>query len=239
MPTGTRKKADRKTQRPNKVRKATWNTLPTNGVIVITGHRGEGKSALAWWLAEETKKKILSKFRKRAQIAAFGIPTETQKVFPKRLRIKHIDTLEEVSELKDGSIVIVDESSFVAHARRAMNDNNIKWLQLINISRHKDFLFIFIAQDNKQLDVQILGSADYVIMKRPTELHLEFSRPQFKNQLVNAYNLFDRMRGDTRKKAYIANYHKTAESNFLNCKMPSWWNDKVSKSYSAFVFKKE
>ena len=221
------------------VKKVNWDALPIQGVVVITGHRGEGKSALAWWLAEATKKKIASKFKKRAQIAAFGIPEEARKVFPKRLRIKHVDTLEEVSELKNGSIVVVDESSFVANARRAMNDNNLKWLQLISIARHKDFLFIFIAQDNKQLDVQILGSADYVIMKRPTELHLEFSRPQFKKQLLKAYEAFDRMRGDTRKKAYIANYHRTSESNFLPCKMPSWWNDKVSKAYSAFSFKKK
>jgi len=33
--------------------KMTWRKIPTQGVLIINGHRGEGKSALGWWLAQE------------------------------------------------------------------------------------------------------------------------------------------------------------------------------------------
>ena len=36
--------------------KMTWRKIPTQGVILIQGHRGEGKSALGWWLAQEMHK---------------------------------------------------------------------------------------------------------------------------------------------------------------------------------------
>ena len=29
-------------------RRIGWGSIPTQGVIVINGHRGEGKSALGW-----------------------------------------------------------------------------------------------------------------------------------------------------------------------------------------------
>ena len=59
--------------------------MPTEGVVVITGHRGEGKSALAWWFAEEPKKKITRR-KKRTQIAAMGIPEPARKALPKTIR---------------------------------------------------------------------------------------------------------------------------------------------------------
>ena len=35
----------------------TWNSIPKQGVLVLSGHRGQGKSALGWWLAQEQQKK--------------------------------------------------------------------------------------------------------------------------------------------------------------------------------------
>ena len=210
----------------------TWAKMPTEGVVVITGHRGEGKSALAWWFAEETKKKITRR-KKRTQIAALGIPEAARKALPKR--IKHIDSVEEVADLKP-SIVVLDEASFIANSRRSQSANNVMWLQLIAVCRHKGHLLIFINQHNRQLDVQILADADYVIMKKPTALHLRFCRTEFKPELKKAFDAFNALRGDSKKKAYAVNYH-TAESVMLPSRMPTWWSDRVSKAYGTVSFK--
>ena len=207
-----------------KNRTIAWRNMPKTGVLIITGHRGEGKSALAWWLAEHLKA------IHKKQIVALGIPDVAQKGMPKR--IKHLETVEQIDDLKP-SIVVVDEASIVANARSAMKTANLLWLKLIAVCRHKGHLLVFINQHNRQLDVQIMMDADYVLMKRPTLLHLKFSRPEFKEELQQAYELFaDMTATGSKKKVYVVDFH-TGNKKMLPASMPKWWNDKVSKSYSA------
>ena len=58
----------------------TWRRIPKEGVLVITGHRGEGKSALAWWLAQDIQLRTSPK----KKIVALGIPDEAKKALPIR-----------------------------------------------------------------------------------------------------------------------------------------------------------
>ena len=69
----------------------TWKGLPLNGLIIIQGQRGQGKTSLAWKLAE------LKRTDKRGKrVAAFGMPEQAKKALPKW--ITHMHTLEEVSK---------------------------------------------------------------------------------------------------------------------------------------------
>jgi hypothetical protein len=144
-----------------------------------------------------------------------------------------MNTLEEVSNAKP-SIVIIDEAAFAANARRAMQESNLEWLQLISICRHKDHLLIFVSQHNRQLDVQILADADLVIMKKPSLLHLRFTRPEFKPEIQQAYEEFQTIKGDSRKFAYVVDYHN-GNAKMLRCQLPKFWSDKISKAYSQMT----
>lgn len=200
-----------------------WKGLPSNGLIVIEGQRGEGKTSLAWFLAE------LKRTEKRGKrVVAFGMPEVAKKALPKW--ISHMQTLEEVSRAKP-SIVVIDEAAFTANSRRAMQETNIEWLKLIAICRHKDHLLIFVSQHNRQLDVQILADADLVIMKKPSLLHLRFTRPEFKPELELAYEAFQAIKGDTRKFAYVVDYHN-GNQKMLKCQLPKFWSERISKAYS-------
>ena len=201
-----------------------WKSLPSNGLIVVEGQRGQGKTSLAWYLAET---KRVEKRGKR--VIAFGMPDVAKKALPKW--ITHMQSLEEVSKAKP-SIVIIDEAAFIANSRRAMQETNIEWLKLIAICRHKDHLLIFIHQQSRQLDIQIMMDADLVLLKRPTQLHLRGARAEFKPEIQEAYALFENMRGDTRKKVYAIDYHYGKKA-MLQASMPTWWSNKVSKAYSS------
>ena len=206
----------------------TWNNIPRQGVLVITGQRGQGKSALGWWLAQELQKKS------RKQISALGMPIEARDNFPKRGfgkgGINWVNSIEDIAQLKP-SIVVADEASFIANSRRAMSKQNQEWLKLIAICRHKDHLLIFISQHSRQVDVQILMDADLVLMKAPTELHLRFARPEFAPEMTEAFNLFENMR-DSRKKVFVVDYH-FGRKGMLSSRMPKWWTEKISKSFSS------
>lgn len=217
-----------------------WDTIPKTGLVIIMGHRGEGKSALAWSLAETLRKNSKPKRR----IAAFGIPEIARKALPKW--VTHVNTVEAVSLLKP-SVVIIDEATLIANARRAQQENNIEWLKLIAVCRHKDHLLLFVSQHNRQLDVQILSDADWVIMKRPSLLHLRFTRKEFKTEIVEAFKLFQTLTDDSKQYAYVIDYHHgellsngkvRPITEMLNCSLPDFWNDKISKAYSAITIGK-
>ena len=207
----------------------TWNRIPSQGVLVITGHRGEGKSALGWWLAQEMQ------HRTKKQVAALGIPMDARKALPKRGfgkgGINYVNDLSEVAAMKP-SIVVCDEAAFIANSRNAMSRENKEWLKLIAICRHKDNLLIFIHQHSRQLDFQIMMDADLVLMKRPTLLHLRAAKAEFAPEIEQAFKLFAEMKGDTKKKVFVVDYHY-GSSSMLRAAMPKWWNDKISKSYST------
>jgi len=212
-----------------RTKKTSWKKIPTQGLVIINGHRGEGKSALGWWIAQEMHK------RTKKQVATFGLAMAARKLFPKRGfgrgGINHVTTVDKVNRMKP-SIIIVDEAAFIAGSRDAMSSTNKEWLKLIAICRHKDHLLIFIHQQSRQLDVQIMMDADLVLMKRPTQLHIREARPSFAPEIQEAYDLFNRMRGDTKKKVYVVDYHYGAKA-MLPAYMPTWWNSKVSKAYSS------
>ena len=69
-------------------------------------------------------------------------------------------------------------------------------------------------------------------MKRPTQLHLRGARAEFAPEIAQAFELFSNMRGSTKKKVYVVDYHYGG-GTMLNAYMPTWWNDKVSKAYSS------
>jgi len=218
-----------KNAKPVRRAKMSWRKIPTQGVLLIQGHRGEGKSALGWWLAQEMQK------RTKKSIVTLGMPVAAQKVFPKRGfgkgGLKFVSALDQIDKIKP-SIVICDEAAFIAGSRDAMSKTNKEWLKLIAICRHKDHLLVFINQQSRQLDVQIMMDADLVLMKRPTQLHLRGARAEFAPEIAEAFKLFSSMRGSTKKKVYVVDYHYGG-GTMLNAQMPKWWNDKVSKAYSS------
>ncbi len=210
----------------------TWHKIMkdySQGVIIINGHRGEGKSALGWDLAQKLHQKT------NKPVSALGLPRTVREHFPKRGfgkgGIQFVNSINQVNKMKP-SIIILDEASFIANSRDAMSKDNKGWLKLIAICRHKDHLLIFIHQQSRQLDIQIMMDADLVLLKRPTQLHLRGARSEFKPEIQEAYALFETMRGDTRKKVYAIDYHYGKKA-MLQASMPTWWGDKVSRAYSS------
>ena len=217
-----------KLTRDKKPKKMTWRKIPTQGVILISGHRGEGKSALAWWLVQEMHK------RTKKPVITFGLAIIARKLFPQRGfgkgGITHTVAIDKINRAKS-SIIIVDEASFIDDS---MSSTNKEWLKLIAICRHKDHLLIFIHQQSRQIDIQIMMDADLVMMKRPTQLHIREARPSFAPEIQEAYDLFNRMEGDSKKKVYVVDYHYGARA-LLPAYMPTWWNSKMSKAYSSVI----
>lgn len=199
-----------------------WAALPKSGVLIYLGHRGKGKSALAWFLAERAHKA-------KRSVVAYDFTAAAKAALPKW--VKHCKTLAELSKIPS-SVVVVDEAALKANARRAQSANNVEWTRLVAIARHKDHLLMFIGQHARQIDVSLVTDADMVLMKEPSLLHLRFARPELKPELEQAWDMFQKARGDKRKKTFVVSYH-TGATGFLTNSLPSFWSNKLSKAFAA------
>jgi hypothetical protein len=211
-----------------KLKPVRWSSVPKVGSIYIMGHRGQGKSALAWYIADTYRKRV--GYPKR--VAAYSFPPEAAKALPKW--ITHIDTTSAVSALKKPHIIVIDESVFHVNSRRSQSTDNLDFTKLLAVIRHKGHLLIFISQTSRQVDIQVIEGFDLVLMKAPSLLQVRSARAELRPEIEEAYDLFSDMKGDTRKKVFMFDPHKGGRA-MLAASMPSWWTQKVSKAYSAVV----
>ena len=123
-------------------------------------------------------------------VVAYALPDAARKALPRWVR--HVDDLRELNDFKPGkgeqgeAFVILDEGARKANARRAMSNENLEQVQLTAIIRHKDMLAAYLYQHNRQGDVGLIADADMVLMNRPSELHMRFSRPELRPDLEEA-----------------------------------------------------
>ena len=211
-----------------KLKPVRWSSVPKVGSIYIMGHRGQGKSALAWHIADTHRKK--SGYPRR--VAAYCFPPAAARALPKW--ITHIDTTSAVSALKKPHIIVIDESGFHVNSRRSQSSDNLDFTKLLAVIRHKGHLLVFIRQTSRQVDIQVIEGYDLVLMKAPSLLQVRSARAELRPEIEEAYGLFSEMRGDTRKKVYMFDPHKGGRA-MLPASMPSWWTQKVSKAYSTVV----
>jgi len=212
-------------KKPSPVR---WTSIPKVGSIYIMGHRGQGKSALAWYIADSYRKK--AGYPRR--VAAYSFPPEASKALPRW--ITHVDSTSEISGLKQPHIIIVDESVFHVNSRRSQSTDNLDFTKLLAVIRHKGHLLVFISQSSRQVDIQVIEGFDLVLMKAPSLLQVRSARAELRPEIEEAYSLFSEMRGDTRKKVFMFDPHKGGRG-MLPSYMPTWWTQRVSKAYSTVV----
>jgi SpoVK/Ycf46/Vps4 family AAA+-type ATPase len=205
-------------------KKLNWNNLPKSGVVLITGFRGEGKTALAWWMADMLRNN--QGFPSR--VVPFGLTEAAVKLLPKWAQHPVTDA-EELFQLKP-SIIIVDEAAFSANARRSMSEDNVNFMKLFAITRHKGHLLIFISQTSRQVDVQIIEQADLMLMKKPSALQVKMARRELKDQTEEAFTLLNG-KVDSRKWVYAYD-PQTDAAKVLSASMPTWWTKKLSHLYS-------
>lgn len=203
-----------------------WTSVPKTGSMYILGHRGQGKSALAWYVADTYRKKAGYPSR----VAAYKFPAGAAKALPKW--IAHVDDIAAVSMLSRPHIVVVDESVLHVNSRRSQSDENMDFTKLLAVIRHKGHLLVFISQSSRQVDIQVIEGFDLVLMKAPSMLQARAARTELKPEVEKAYQLFSAMRGDTRKRVFAFDPHRGGTA-MLPAHMPGWWTDRVSRAYSS------
>ena len=207
----------------------TWESAPKQGLVLIMGQRGQGKSALGWWLADKVAKET------GKNVVAFGMPQAAQPAIQRARKgtTEYVDSMQEINTLKP-SVIVVDEASFVVNARQSQSNSNQDWLKLAAICRHKDHLLIFISQHSRQLDIQLVMDCEMVLIKKPSALHVRAAKPEMKPELNTALQGFSaRPVADSPKEWVFAVNYLDCTTRWLNSAMPAWWTEEISKSFQT------
>jgi len=205
------------------------NILQHPRVFAIIGHRESGKSALAH--------AILEYYVKKYNLKAYLVNTSGKPIPKRKLEAlpKFITVVNSPDEIPVNAVVLYDEAYGRLHARTTHTMEAIKTDQLIELSRHKGWTLIYVTQESRKIDVNVLSGLDALFIKRPTDLRVSHERREIRDIISEALRLFKRIRGNFREYVYVWSVNPDFEfKGMKRCGLPSYWNDELSKFYAGW-----
>ena len=196
-----------------------WREVITHpSVVLILGKRGSGKSALGYYLLEL--------LHTAYPVYVIGAPETAQNLLP-----DYVGIVPNLEMLPPNSVAVVDEAHLRYHARQSNTDVSILMSKLLNISRQKSQTIIFVSQEARQIDRNIVSSADVIIFKDLGLLQTEFDRREINRIAIQAKGVFDSTKGNRK----IWSYVHSPNADFigpLKNSLPSFWSSKLSTIFA-------
>ena len=205
------------------------NILQHPRVFAVIGHRESGKSALAH--------AILEYYVKKYNLKAYLVNTSGRPIPKKKLEAlpKFITVVNSPDEIPVNAVVLYDEAYGRLHARTTHTSEAIMTDKLIELSRHKGWTLIYVTQESRKIDVNVLSGLDALFIKRPTDLRVSHERKEIRDVISEALRLFRKIRGNFREYVFVWSVNPDFEfKGMKRCGLPSYWNDELSKFYAGW-----
>ncbi len=196
-----------------------WLGLASHpSVTVIIGPRGSGKSYLAH--------RLLELLRVHADPYVVG-PASLRALLP-----KEIGVVQRLEDVPPGAAVLIDEAYLAFGARNSMTAAGRGIGELVNLSRQRGWSLIFVTQDSRQLDVNILSQADVIAIKGVNEIGREFERRELRQFTDRAAAAFATIQGDRRPWTWVYST-KTGFSGLVRHEPASYWRPALSNAFAG------
>lgn len=197
------------------------HAIPKKGVVIILGFRGQGKSALAWYIMDMVRMQN----GKPRPVYVLGMPKSKRKHAPKW--VKHVDSFKNIPKY---AIVLVDEAALHFPARRSQSDENLAVAGLNALSRQRDQLIIFVAHTARLLEVEAIMDSNVIIYRKPSASYLKFERRETMEWTSTAREQI-MSKGNPLHWAYVIDLEDD-KRGLLRCKLPPFWNEELSKAWA-------
>lgn len=188
-------------------------------VAVILGKKGSGKTALAYRLIELLKW--------IAPVCVVGLPDSVHKYLPDWIEVQ--PSLDNVSP---NCIVMVDEVSLQYHSHSSMTTRAKELSQILNLSRQRGQTLIFISQESRHTDRNILSATDVLIFKEPGLFQSRFDRPELREIATQASQAFQSLRGNRKRWSFVFTQDQ-GYVGLIENSPPSFWSDKLSRAFAS------
>lgn len=196
-----------------------FRMLPKEGLILITGDIGSGKSCLAYSILEET-------FRYYSKPAyAFNFPRPD--ILP--LWIGNATGM----ELPEESAVVIDKAYITYHSRSSMKEASRFIDKFSGLVRQKGILAIFVTQTTRKLDRGIVGSSQAFLIKKLSKMNVRLDRSEIKPVLETVYHAFSKVKDiDKRICTYVITDDYEGLIRYSNTP-PSFWTEDFSRAWKG------
>ncbi len=184
--------------------------------ITILGAPGTGKSALAHYLMEILHWKLPTYI--------VGFPKNKEYLLPPWLGI-----VKDLDSILLGSVNLIDEAYLLYSSRESLKNDSKSMSKALGLFRQRQCTLIFVGQESRLIDRNIISSTDVLIFKDPGFLQVGFDRPELRRILCRVREEFNRINKDKRTWAYV--YSPWFEG-LLRCYLPSYWSNNVSRAYA-------
>lgn len=181
---------------------------------LVLGARGSGKTVIGVRILENMSAKT------GMQVYSMGLARDSIPGW-----VQAVDGLDEV---KNHSFILVDEGGIEFSSRSSMSGANKLLSELLLISRHKDISVLFITQNSSNIDVNTIRQVDYILLKAPSLLQLDFERKKIGDIYEEAKAGFEKYMGDPGLTYVFGHNYK----GFVIGSLPSFWSTNLSKSYA-------
>jgi len=192
-----------------------WNKFYNkSNIILISGMRGAGKTALAFRLAENMRH-----INPERQIYAMG--------FDQKLPnwVHHSDNIKKVPI---GSLVLWDEAGISLNQHSTFNTLTRDTNKLLLIARHRKLSLIFISQNMANLSIGVVRMGDtYLLLK--DSLVQQYTDRSFIKKIYQELRESDR--GFDYKKNGQVYIFDDLYKGMTTFSLPSFWSDDISEAY--------
>lgn len=193
-------------------------------IVLILGGKGSGKTAAGF--------RFLEIFKNKLEPYVIALPKQCENLLPDWIGIR--DSIEEVPP---GSISLVDEAYLTNHARDWAKADSREICRLLNLSRQQEKTIVFITQQSRHLNLDIVSSANVLVVKNPGMLQPSFERPELRKIMTEAKLAFDSIKGDQKAWSYVYS-PEPGFSGLVENGLPSFWSRKLSNMY-GYEYQKE
>ncbi|MFP4568051.1 MAG: zonular occludens toxin domain-containing protein [Candidatus Woesearchaeota archaeon] len=183
-------------------------------IAITIGARGAGKTATSLSFMEKLRGSKKNYF-------AMG--------FSRDALPDWIFLVEDISKIKNDSLVLVDEGGILFSSRETMSSANKLLSDLLMISRHKNISIIFISQNSSNLEINTLRQADVLILKKHSLLQKNFER----KIIAKLYEEYESGFEKFKLKKGLSLIYADKFIGFVDVSLPSFWSDKTSKSFES------
>jgi DNA polymerase III delta prime subunit len=179
--------------------------------VIFAGSKGSGKTALAFWIAEEVHKKDNRR-------CCLLYPLK----FNPDLLPWYFYPADDENNIGHDSFVIFDEAQITMNSRRAMSKTNVDFGKFLTIQRHKNISMLVIQQDIAMSDVNQFRLADNFIFKKAGTIQLE------EHDRGNSLNKFLKFLRPLSKKETLLISSDLNDIILFENPVASFWNETLS-----------